>query len=113
MAAAIAGPSVGTIPASSTVVILGPQMSVGDQLIYVAANADRVFRIDLEISGDNGTTWTINKSVASAAGNDATLVNAAELSQVAPTLFRVSLKNTIAATMTYAADARAFMRTQR
>lgn len=113
MAAAIAGPTTGTIPNSASAVILGPQQSVGDQLIYVAAAADRVFRIDLEISGDGGATWTIVKSVASAVGNDATLVNAAELSQVAPTLFRVSLKNTIAATMTYAADARAFMRTQR
>lgn len=99
------------IAAATSIVLLGPNAVVGNQRIYGLVASTQAFRIDVEISSDNGATFTIAKSINSSAGNDATYTQAAEIDQALPSYFRVSARNTSANAANFRGDVRLYVTT--
>jgi hypothetical protein len=97
-----------TITAGSTIVLFAGVQSTGGAYVYGLVTSTQTFELYVEISPDNGVTFTQAKKIVSAAGPDATYTQSAELSQYAPTFYRVTAKNTSGSTSNFRVDIRHF-----
>lgn len=98
------------VGAGATATLFGPTGATGGGYIYALITSTQTFRANIEISSDAGATWTIAKVIASATGtgSDGTYLNAAEISQYAPNLFRIRATNTSASSANFRSDIRLF-----
>lgn len=108
MPAAGGGTTITALGAGLFSILLGPLLSAGANWLYVALGSTQTCRIDIEITTDGGTTWAVYKTIADAAGNDATYIRTVEVSQYVPYNFRVRVKNTSASNANIVYDARLF-----
>ena len=102
----------GGVPGGDDVVILGSTGSPGHHKLLLEVVATLDFRLELQISVDEGATWVTAKSFASAANNEIVYPFRVEINQTAPRLFRVVLTNLDTNPLTYQADARGYFYTQ-
>lgn len=97
------------ITAGSSVTIYGGLQSTGAAYLYALVASTQTFELYVEISSDNGATYTQAKKVTSAAGPDSTYTQAAELGQYAPSFYRLTVKNTSGSTSNFRVDVRHFL----
>lgn len=95
-----------TTGASTT--LLGPSGAPGSQRLYAAVVSDQTFNLYLMMTGDGGTNWRIYKKIASAANDDGTYTQSAEVDQYIPSNVRLDFKNTSGSTSAALYDARFF-----
>lgn len=98
----------GTLADGAEVAICGPLHSLGNNRIYALAGATGSFRLDLQISIDEGATWVTCKSIADSSNVDGTYDQAAEMDQTAPEFFKLVIHNDSGGSIDYLYDARCY-----
>lgn len=97
-----AGPGAG-----ASAVLLGPNNGRHSDLRGFLS-ADQTFKVQLQISDDNGTTYytaqEFSSSVVTGDAGSATFVNGLAMSVTLPTFWRLAIKNTGAGAMLYKYD---------